>query len=65
MIEQGKRMMVEQNGIKLVTDLMQSSLSSAKILARSCLVLGNLAFHAEYADITTKYFRHYYINLIC
>jgi hypothetical protein len=44
-IEQGKRMMMEQNGIKIVTDLMQNSLASSKVLARACFVLGNLAFH--------------------
>lgn len=50
-IEQGKRVMVEHNGIKLVTDLMQNSLASSKILARACFVLGNLAFHGEYLSI--------------
>lgn len=43
--------MVEQNGIKLVTDLMQNSLTSSNILARACFVLGNLAFHGEYLNI--------------
>lgn len=43
--------MVEQNGIKLVTDVMQNSLTSAQILARACFVLGNLAFHGKYSNL--------------
>lgn len=39
--------MIEQSGIKLVTDLMQNSMTSSKLLARACFVLGNLAFHGK------------------